>query len=403
MLNSFLVAKITLVFGGNQTIPRKILLAFIFIGLTSLTADMVYEGARSVGGSYLEYLGAAPIASAIASSGDLIGYGLRFLSGLLASIYASSAIIWGFTILGYVLTTATLPLLTFSRSWEIATVLYLLERVGKGIRTPARDVILAELTKDIGRGKGFGLHEVMDQIGAVLGPAILAVAITLFGFSRSFLILLIPGILSIVFILSAYRLYPSVESVEISAPKISFKDLGRGFWIYTFSMIFLSLGYVHWMIVSYYLRSKSVLSDPEIAVAYLVAMFVDALIAFPIGYLYDKIRYRSLLMAPISSLLALIILLLSPTNHLYAYYSAALWGLTMGCYETIMRASIADIVAPEKRALAYGVFGLLYGISWTVGAFIYSILIWDTLMAILYTSIVQLISIILLMHLLSMK
>ncbi len=364
---------------------------------------MVYEGARSVGGSYLEFLGATPIASAIAGSGDLIGYALRFLSGLLASVYASSAIIWGFTILGYVLTTATLPLLAFSGSWEIATLLYLLERVGKGIRTPARDVILAELTRDIGRGKGFGLHEVMDQIGAVLGPAILAVAISLFGFSRSFLILLIPGMLSIIFILTANRLYPSIESIEISAPKISFRGLGKSFWIYTFSMIFLSLGYVHWMIVSYYLRNKGILSDPEIALAYLVAMLIDALIAFPIGYLYDKIKYKSLLITPISSLLALTILLLSSTNHLYAYYSAALWGLTMGCYETIMRASIADIVSPEKRALAYGVFGLLYGISWTIGAFIYSILIWDALIATLYTLFTQLISLILLLYLVSIK
>ncbi len=353
---------------------------------------MVYEGARSVGGSYLEYLGAKPIGSAIAGSGDLIGYGLRFLSGLLASIFASSAVLWGFTIVGYVLTTATLPLLAFSRTWEIATILYLLERVGKGIRTPTRDVILAEITRDIGRGKGFGLHEVMDQVGAVLGPALIAVAISLYGFSKSFLILLIPGILSIIFIFSANRLYPQIESIEITVPKISLRGLGKRFWIYTFSMIFLSLGYVHWMIISYYLRNQSILSDPEIAIAYLIAMLVDAIVAFPIGYLYDKIRFKSLLLTPISAFLALLILMYTPTNHLFAYYSAAFWGVTMGCYETIMRASIADLVSPEKRAFAYGVFGLLYGISWTAGAFIFSIVIWDRIVAIIYTSITQLMS-----------
>jgi MFS family permease len=50
---------------------------------------------------------------------------------------------------------------------------------------------------------------------------------------------------------------------------------------------------------------------------------------------------------------------------------ATLWGVTMGCFETIMRASIADLLPPEKRALGYGVYGLVYGASWAIGSFIY--------------------------------
>lgn len=379
-------------------IRRRALVTFILLGLTSLTADMVYEGARSVGGAYIESLGGSPIASAIVSSGDLIGYGLRFLSGLLASMYLSSQVLWGLTIAGYVLTTATLPLLAFSGTWQIATLLYLLERVGKGLRTPARDVILAEVTESIGRGKGFGLHELMDQSGAVLGPLIVAILLALHGYSAAFLSLLIPGILSIIFVVSANKLYSEIESIRIASPKISFRGLGQRFWIYTVAMILFSLGYVHWMIISYYLRYMNIVSDPEIALAYLVAMLTDAVVAYPIGYVYDKIKYNSLYIAPLSALLSLA-LLVSSKSSLHVYYASALWGVAMGCYETIMRASIADLVEPSKRALAYGVFGLLFGISWTIGAFIFSIIIWSSAIVLLYVSVLQITSVILVTYL----
>jgi MFS-type transporter involved in bile tolerance (Atg22 family) len=63
------------------------------------------------------------------------------------------------------------------------------------------------------------------------------------------------------------------------------------------------------------------------------------------------------------------------TARIATYAMAALWGTTMGCFETIMRASIADLLPPEKRALGYGVYGLVYGVSWTIGSFIYAYLL----------------------------
>ena len=66
------------------------------------------------------------------------------------------------------------PALALAGRWEIAAVLIIMERIGKAIRTPGSDAMLSDATKEIGRGKGFGLHEALDQIGAVLGPLIVS-------------------------------------------------------------------------------------------------------------------------------------------------------------------------------------------------------------------------------------
>ncbi|MEM2029148.1 MAG: MFS transporter, partial [Candidatus Bathyarchaeia archaeon] len=128
---------------------RRILVVFVLLGLISLAADMVYEGARSASGAYLEHLGAPPVASSIIGVGEFIGYFLRFVSGALASYLGSSVAFWGFVALGYATTLIALPLLAFAGLWWIAASLYLLERVGKGLRTPVRDVILAEVTEGV--------------------------------------------------------------------------------------------------------------------------------------------------------------------------------------------------------------------------------------------------------------
>ncbi|MEM2296651.1 MAG: MFS transporter [Ignisphaera sp.] len=281
---------------------KRMLVVFMLLGLVSLAADMVYEGARSASGAYLEHLGAPPIASSIVGLGEFIGYILRFVSGVLASYLGSSAAFWGFVALGYGMNVMVLPLLGFTDLWWIATTLYLVERIGKGLRAPLRDVILAEVTEGIGKGKGFGLHEVMDQVGALVGPLLFAYMLIHYNYQIAFLVLLIPGIMAMLFVFTAWFLYPKIKSVEVSIEKIMFKSLGRGFWLYTFSMILQSFGFIHWAIASYFLKYWRILEDAEIALLYAIAMGVDAIIAFPIGYLYDKTKFKSLYITPITTL-----------------------------------------------------------------------------------------------------
>lgn len=153
--------------------------------------------------------------------------------------------------------------------------------------------------------------------------------------------------------------------------------------MYTVATVLLSLGYIHWRNVSYFLKYWNVLGDTNIALAYMVAMLTDAIIAASIGALYDKIKFKSLYLASLSALASTLLFIYTSifigageaTVKVATYTMAALWRVTMGCFETIMRASIADLLPPEKRALGYGVYGLVYGVSWAIGSFIYAYLL----------------------------
>lgn len=149
--------------------PTKTATRFvILIGLVSLFADMTYEAARSINGPYLDLLGtSATTVGWVAGLGELFGYSLRLVAGYLSD---KTRKYWLITIVGYTINLISVPLLAWAGHWQLAVLLMILERVGKAIRTPARDAILSYGTEQMGRGWGFGLHEALDQMGATVGP-----------------------------------------------------------------------------------------------------------------------------------------------------------------------------------------------------------------------------------------
>src|SRR5262245_39443666 len=181
----------------SASLTRRTAMTFvILLGIVSLFADMTYEGARSITGPYLAVLGASATAVGIAAGfGELIGYVLRLASGYLSD---RTGRYWTFTLVGYVVNLLAVPFLALVGRWELAAVLMVAERFGKAIRTPARDAMLSHATTEMGRGWGFGLHEAMDQIGALLGPLIVAAVVFRHaGYATAFGVLLLPGLLAL--------------------------------------------------------------------------------------------------------------------------------------------------------------------------------------------------------------
>lgn len=349
---------------------KRVFIVFIMLGLVSLFADIVYEGARSALGNYLYILGAPAIAAGLIGVGEFLGYVMRFVSGSLASLYRSSKILWTTTIAGYVIQLVAVPLLAFVNRWDLALMLIFIERLAKGLRTPTRDVIIAEVATSVGgRGKGFGIHELLDQVGAIAGPIIFAAALMMKGWGYAFLILVIPGAIAVALIVTSYVLYPEIKSVE-GRSTLAIKGFNKPFYLYIASIAFLSIGFIHWGIISYHL-GRYILGE-LIALAYSIAMLSDAIIAIPIGIAYDRIGVRSLMLAPIMA--AIIPLMLFTNTILSIAIVACLWGIVIAVYETIMRAAIADFVPGHIMPMAYGLFGLTYGISWAIGSIMISYL-----------------------------
>lgn len=351
--------------GPMDTSKGAALTFVVLIGAVSRFADMTYEGARSITGPFLAILGASGAAVGIvAGFGELIGYGLRLASGYVSD---RTGKYWAITVLGYTVNLLAVPLLALAGRWEIAALLMIAERVGKAIRTPARDAMLSHATKMIGRGWGFGLHEALDQIGAVIGPLIVAAVLYLRGsYQTGFGVLLIPALLALSVLLVARLLYPRPRDFEVGSPALETHGFPRVFWLYLFAVALIAAGYADFPLIAYHFKKVSSVPDGWIPIAYAVAMGVDALAALIFGRLFDRMGISVLIVAWLLSSFFAPLAFMGGLN--VTFVGMALWGVGMGAQESIMRAAIAEMVPADRRGAAYGVFNAGYGLFWFAGS-----------------------------------
>ena len=116
----------------------------VLIGVVSLFSDMTHEGARGITGPFLAALGASgAIVGFVAGFGELMGYAIRLVSGIISD---RTKKYWTVTFVGYFINLLAVPALALAGSWQMAAVLMILERTGRAIRNPARDVMLSHAT-----------------------------------------------------------------------------------------------------------------------------------------------------------------------------------------------------------------------------------------------------------------
>ena len=356
---------------GQAVSARTALRFVVLIGIVSLFADMTYEGARSINGPYLAILGASGAVVGIVSGlGELIGYALRLISGFFSD---KTGRYWTITFFGYAVNLIAVPMLALAGNWPLAAALMILERLGKGIRVPPRDAMLSYATQHMGRGWGFGLHEALDQIGAIIGPLIVAAVLyTREGYQFGYFVLLLPALLALGVLAVARYLYPRPQDLEINQTSLQVQGFTRSFWLYIAAASLIAAGFADFPLIAYHFEKAAVVTPALVPVFYAVAMGVDALSAMLFGRLFDRIGL------PTMMIVALISALFAPLVFFGGFYPAllgmALWGVGMGAQESIMRAAIGDMVSAERRSFAYGVFNTAYGIFWFLGSLIIGVL-----------------------------
>ncbi|GAP06052.1 arabinose efflux permease [Anaerolinea thermolimosa] len=361
---------------SNKNDKSLALNLILLLGLVSALGDITYETGRSISGPYLAFLGASvAVIGFVSGLGEFLGYALRLVSGYLIDRTQSY---WLATFIGYGLL-LSVPLLAYTNRWEWAVLLLLLERIGKAIRTPARDTILSHATHKVGRGWGFAIHEALDQIGAVAGPLIFMVAfLQRENYHDGFRLLWISAFLTILALFVARILVPAPEKLENQPGRISTKSTAQKqrlpsiFWIYGLFTFMSVAGFTNFQIISYHLVNQSVVPVSQIPFFYAVAMGVDALAALVVGKIYDKIGFLSLVMIPLVTLPIPFLVF----SHLYLLASGGiiLWGIVMAVHETIIRAAIADLIPTERRAFAYGIFNTIYGAAYLLSGVVVGIL-----------------------------
>ena len=358
--------------GVSQQTParhRAAALRFIVcLGVVSLFADMTYEGAHSIIGPYLKELGATALqVAAIAGLGEMLAASLRFFSGRFAD---RTRAYWAITFGGYALNVLAVPGLALAGNWQAAAVLIVAERTGKALRGPARDVLLSGATQEVGHGWGFGLHSMMDQTGAVIGPLLMVAAVARsHRFSPAFAWLAIPAVGTLVALVMARVLNPERTEPPVAPASAA---LPQVFWTYVAAAGLLACGMVDFPLLAYHFQGAEASPATEIPLLYAGAMAVNGLTALVFGRLFDRIGLNALIFGTFISALALPLGFLGGSGAAIA--SVACWATGLGAQDACLRSGIATVVSMNKRGGAFGAFNGVYGVMWFLGSLVMGLL-----------------------------
>lgn len=389
---------------------KRISQAMIFIilfGIVSLFSDMTHEGASSIRGAYMSLLGASAGAIGFVSGlGELIGYSMRYVFGKLTD---KTKRYWLMTIAGYVLDVLAVPALALvgEHGWIAACGLLIIQRMGKAIKKPAKDTIMSFAASQEGVGKSFGIQEVLDQIGAFLGPVLLYVVMlfktegsTFEIYSRCFAVLAVPGAITILLLLITKYKFPNPENFEPEEKRFTPFKVKKEFIFYIAGISLFAFGFIDYSIIIMHVsktytnistqltETSSLVNSGTLPLLYAGAMLVDAVAALVFGLMYDKKGVKALAWSTvISAPFAILVFGTKSTSALLL--GIALWGVGMGAQESILKAAVTKMVPKSSRATGYGVFECSFGVFWFLGSWLLGVLYDISIPAMITVSVVS--------------
>ncbi len=365
---------------------RSALHFVLIIGIANFFADFTYEGARGIIGPFLGSLGAsAAIVGFVAGLGELLGYGLRSISGYFAD---KSHKHWVFAFLGYAINMLAVPALALTRQWPLAATFVISERVGRGIRKPTVEAMLSYAGRSIGAGWVFGLNEALDQAGATIGPLAMALVLHLHGrYQTGFGILLIPALLCLATLVLARLLHPRPHELEAGAGHtLAPTSLTRAYWTYLAAGALLAAGFADFALIGFHFQKANIMPGNLIPVFYAVAMAASALASIPLGRLFDWLGPNVPLFAFLISAAAAPLVFLG--TSVFAFFGMIFWGIGMSAQGSLFQAMLTGIIPPQKRSTAFGLFDTGYGIAWFLGSVVMGLLYDKSIPAVVLFSVI---------------
>ena len=351
---------------STPAFDKRSALAFIVaLGVVSLFADMAYEGMRAISGPFLGLLGASgAIVGTVAGSGELVGYLLRLFSGNLAQ---RSGAYWPITVAGYAIQMAAVPALALAGSWQVAALLIVVERAGKAVRNPAGNTMMSHAGEEIGQGWAFGLHEALDQLGALAGPLIAALVLAHHGLYRNaFLWLGVPAAITIVLVLLVAFRFPAAARIPKVPEHESRSGLSRTFWLYAAAAALIAFGFADYPLIAYHFSKTHVVSAALVPVFYAGAMGASGLASLLFGRWFDARGLSVMIPGLLFGAFAAPLVFFGGFG--FALIGTLLWGAALGVQGSVMSAAIARLVPAHGRARAYGIFTAIFGVAWFLGS-----------------------------------
>src|SRR6266704_3960647 len=368
---------------------RSALQFVLIIGVANFFADFTYEGARAIVGPFLGSLGAgAAMVGFVAGLGELMGYGLRSVSGYFAD---KSHRHWTFAFLGYAINMLAVPALALPGRWPLASALVVSERIGRGIRKPTVEAMLSYAGRSIGAGWVFGLNEALDQAGATVGPLLVALILYLNGgFRTGFAVLLVPALLCLAILVAARLRHPRPHELEEgTGHTFATTNLTCPYWIYLAAGSLIAAGFADFALIGFHFHKTNSVPANLIPVFYEVAMSSSALASIPLGRLFDRFGANISVLAFIISAAAAPFVFLG--GAIFALIGMIFWGVGMSAQGSLLQAMLTGVIPPQKRSTAFGLFDTGYGIAWFLGSAAMGLLYDKSILAVaLFSVILQL-------------
>lgn len=375
-----------------MTIVKGIKKNVFVLGLVSFFTDISSEMLYPIIPIFLTAVLGAPMAvvgviEGIAESTASI---LKVVSGWLSDISGKRK---PFVVSGYSFSAISKPLLALAYTWHFVLAARFIDRFGKGVRTSARDALIADSTETVYRGKAFGLHRSLDTAGAVIGPFL---ALTLFyylnGNYRSiFLIAFIPAIISVAILF----LFVSEKKSKRKdmAERFKWSDFGREFKLLLLISIVFALG--NSSNVFLILRAEDIFKSginevplmiitifgpmailAAVVLSYVVQNITSSIASMPAGSLSDKIGRRNVLAGGYVIFLIVYLGFALIERGYMVWILFAIYGFYIAMTDGVSKAFIVDLVPTEKRGTAIGMYYTVTGVLALLASIVAGLL-WD--------------------------
>lgn len=282
-------------------------------------------------------------------------------------------------VVGYGIASIVRPLIAIAHSASTVLAIRVTDRIGKGIRSSARDALIAESVDPSIRGRAFGFHSAADNAGAFVGPLIAFGVMTFFlaSLRTVFWLSAIPGALAIITVVAGPREVRRARdgaAKEAKAPDLS-QPLDKRFWVFLSVIIVFTLGNS----TDAFLLLRAAQLGVPIALApilWAVLNFVKTVVNVPGGAFSDRAGRKPALFIG-WAIYAVVYLLFGLASHAWqAWALFAAYGLFFGFTEGTERALVADMVPQERRGAAFGWYYLAIGIGALPASLLFG-LVWD--------------------------
>lgn len=365
----------------------------VLFSMVSLFSDMTHESANSIRGAFLSLAGAsAAVIGFVSGLGELVGYGLRYVFGRLTD---RTRRYWPMVLFGYVLDVVAVPALALvgHNGWVLACALLIIQRLGKAIKKPAKDTVMSFAASQEGVGKSFAIQELLDQIGAVLGPLLLYLIMlfqhrddTFSDYRSCFAFLAILGAITLLLLWLTYKCFPHPEDFEPEPKEYVPFRVSKRFVVYILGISLFAFGFADYSLIVMHFSRQHLFTAAVLPLLYALAMLTDAASAFVFGWLFDRHARLSLVVSTLVAAPFAVFAFLG-SDVASVVIGVVLWGIGMGAQESILKAAVATMVPKRSRATGYGIFECCFGAAWFLGSWLLGVLYDQSLVAMVIVSV----------------